>query len=451
MLKRGIWYYVVLALCFLGLVLQPTLIFAAQDYQYNALTTLLYNWRWTVHDTFNTYGSRINVYNDDYDSEMTAIYIMYEFFGESPSMGFQARDVSEGSSHILNVRAFPLADWTLSRGSGSNLVYFYANKATWAYVGNFTYDPNNMLDSILDGIDSQFNRSNFNAGNWFYLGNGVQPGYISVSNSNGLSVSSKYPKSTSNSTNLSPDFTFSLDTSSSYNPDLPSSDVLPPDIENPDDPDGLLANYLYYLIRSNFFYRDGNSVLNNSWVPVSQYLTYDYLCKINFGFSEVSFNNNSYPNYLFQLSELLYMMDESTGRLADYIEELELEDVGSNLADIKSDLEVAFPAAEVAINDSVADTVLDDSFGSGLTASKIVGAKSDLDDSLSKFSVSLGSDAEFSGVGSALDGQDWSFWSQQTFDNCYMFTFDPFEAQLMDNDDLATQEYSLFKQLLGWD
>lgn len=445
MFKRGIGHYVVLALCVLGLVLQPTLIFAAQDYQYNALTTLLYNWRWTVHDTFNTYGSRINVYNDDYDSEMTAIYIMYEFFGESPSMGFQARDVSEGSSHILNVRAFPLNDWTLSRGSGSNLVYFYANKATWAYVGNFSYDPNNMLDSILDGIDSQFNRSNFNAGNWFYLGNGVQPGYISVSNSNGLSVSSKYPKSTSNSTNLSPDFTFTLDTSSSYNPDLPSSDVLPPDIENPDDPDGLLANYLYYFIRSNFFYRDGNSVLNDSWVPVSQYLTYDMFCKLNILDSTVVVGNNEMPNYL----NLFY--GEMTAILAA-IDSIDLDSIDSNIADIKSDLETAFPAEESEINAAIADAIMDTESDNHISAAGIVQSKSDLDEGLSAFEVDTSGSVYSSPFAAISNPDNWLFFSQDTAANLQV---QPVEATLQGVDNSSDLPYynSVNQQvnnMMGW-
>lgn len=192
---------------------------------------------------------------------------------------------------------------------------------------------------------------------------------------------------------------------------------------------GFIYDLLFFFFKQNALpFKDVINAddENDLFTPIGYWLDYDFKCKF-------LYNNPTVP---------IIDTDGNAVMHANYL---------YPLYNSLSSIAAAFPDREAVINDAIADSVLDDSSGSGLTVSKISVAKSDLDDSLSKFSVTIGSDAEYSGVGSALDGQDWSFWSQQTFDNCYMFTFDPFEAQLMDDVDVATQEDSLFKQLVGWD
>lgn len=411
------------------MVFSGTVFIYGAEYKYYAISPLIYNWSWSVHDTFNDYITRYNVYNDDYDSEKTAIYILYEYFGNSPTMGFQARDVSEGTSHIINVRAFPLSDWTLSRASNSNLVYFYANKATWCYVGNFTYDPNNLLDSILDGIDSQFTRTNFSSGNWFYLGNTLQPGTISIANTNGVSVSSKYPKTTSSTSNLTPDFVFTLDNTSSYNPDLPTQDILPPDSDNTTDINvGLFTDYLYYLIRSNFFYRDGNGALNSSWVPVSQYLTYDMFCKLQILSETVTVGDTVMPNYLNlvygEMSAILTAID-SIGYDSSVI-----ANMNENIQELTDGFNELYPEDARNMVSEIEDEIYDSNNG-GISTNDLKNAidlKSDADDYFGTgYSFGEGIVGLFSW---SSDSEGWGFWStsvQNDLDS-------PVNASLMEDD-----------------
>lgn len=450
MFKRGIGHYVVLALCILGMVFQPIKIFA-DSFLFNDYDSFI--------SALNS-GTSYNFVNANNFAASSGVRLAGELafstiaFDLDESFNFRSAlfnpimifDETEDMYPFVTINYLThyIIVYVYFYDSPINVINGYIPNDSFLVSCGATYDTNNGSVSIRDG-GSSFDAPSLqlfaNLQNAFYMPYGAigfDGVYYAIEGYTDEFVTPFIPV---------PDLpNYPNGNGNTYNPDANSGQVNWP-------------NFVY-MIASWFFY---NGVMNTNipgqsqtvnypgTVGIGSALTYDFLCKVNMGNSTVSYQGNDYPNYLFQLSELMYMMDESTGHLADYIEELELEDVGSNLADIKSDLEAAFPAAEVAINDSVADTVLDNSSGSGLTASKIVGAKSDLDDSLSKFSVSLGSDAEFSGVGSALDGQDWSFWSQQTFDNCYMFTFDPFEAQLMDGEDVATHEDNLFKQLLGWD
>lgn len=415
MIKRGIGHYVVLGLCVLGLVLQPVIVFAdSYSLSYSDYLDWLSDLTGYTFQLFSSEDLPSVITGSEYYHSDSIISMFY-------NSGYPFAFISDLPSNIPVINYSAVFYRSFASSDGLGLTHYFTLDGTWMNISRYmvaVYPPQNVESIVGIYIGGDFS---------FFYGEHL----YRVSNSSSSSPSiPTYPDGSSNT----------------YQPDANYGEVNWP-------------NFVYSLT-SWFFYNgimrtnlpgDTATWNNSNWISIADALTYQFLCQTNFGSSEVTWGNNTFPNYLYQLSDLMYMMDESTGRLADYLEELELEDVGSNLADIKSDLEAAFPAAEVAINDSVADTVLDDSSGSGLTASKIVSAKTDLDDSLSKFSVTLGSDAEFSGVGSALDGQDWSFWSQQTFDNCYMFTFDPFEAQLMDGEDVATQEDSLFKNLLGWD
>lgn len=431
MFKRGVGNYVILALCVLALVLQPVKVFA-DDYYYNSENEF-------ISELNSILGGE---YFSTFEIDQTVGNIVGDFivdFG-SGSYSVTLDDIIGGwffySQQLSTLIVYPKQTMVIKSFSAGGTV-----TSTWTTV-RYIYRNGSITEQAAQSRNTPLYKRNATGQTLAY----------NIYSDNSASV---FIDPYNNSYNYDPDY---LDPSIPSIPSYPSGDsnsyVPDADIGQVNWPNFIyaLTSWFFYngIMRTNLPGEDA-TWNNSNWISIADALTYQFLCQTNFGSSEVTWGNNTYPNYLYQLSDLMYMMDESTGRLADYIEELELEDVGSNLADIKSDLEAAFPAAEVAINDSVADTVLDDSSGSGLTASKIVGAKSDLDDSLSKFSISLGSDAEFSGVGSALDGQDWSFWSQQTFDNCYMFTFDPFEAQLMDDEDVAIQEDSLFKQLLGWD
>lgn len=216
-----------------------------------------------------------------------------------------------------------------------------------------------------------------------------------------------------------------------------------------------------YLITSWFFY---NGIMrtnlpgepatwnNSNWISIADALTYQFLCQTNLGQNDVTWGNNTYPNYLYQVTELMYMIDESIGRFSDNIEDLDIESIGSDIADIKSNIELAFPSDESAINNVIAETVLDDTDSTGLTASKVTQGKHALDDNASIFALDT-SGGEYSSPADAITHGDWSFWSQTTVDNLgsrYTFSIESLDAELMDDNDIYDENISALRRLIGW-
>lgn len=454
MIKRGIGYYVVLALCVLGLVLQPIKIFALNilSSDYSDLVNNLNN----IGDghQFNNI-TNLSASSAGYGVFSRAVSDCMDLFGESLSLsdGFYSPYALFDGEYYLFALAF------LEQISSSTTTYYRG----YIYFYN---NPPNAVNGVFDGSDMLMGcayQYNFSTGSYsvykvadFYNDDvtfinssirhyfpigvfGINGTYYAIENYTNDYITPSIPV---------PDLPNYPDgTGNTYNPDANSGQVNWP-------------NFIY-MIASWFFY---NGVMNTNLpgqsqtfnypgtVGIGAALTYDWLCKVNLGNSTVSYLGNDYPNYLFQLSELMYMIDESIGHFADNIEDLDIGSIGSDIFSIKSDLEAAFPEDEAEINSAIADAIMDPESDNHISAAGIVQSKSDLDEGLSAFEVDTSGSVYSSPFAAISNPDNWLFFSQDTAANLQV---QPAEASLQGVDNSSDLLYynSVNQQvnnMMGW-
>lgn len=132
--------------------------------------------------------------------------------------------------------------------------------------------------------------------------------------------------------------------------------------------------------------------------------------------------------------------------------EEQLSSLNSSVDALNTKVNNAFPQDEIGINTAVAQTVLDDTEGTGLTASKVAQSKFALDDNASIFQIDT-TGGQYTTPADAITHGDWSFWSQTTVDNLgseYTFSIDSLDAELMDDNDIYDENISALRRLIGW-
>lgn len=258
-----------------------------------------------------------------------------------------------------------------------------------------------------------------------------------------------------------------------------SSDTIPDVTPDPDNPTDNGSNYpmnIYYQIglwlAANFrCYTPSGYSFNSTWVGVGQELTYEYLCKTNMDSETVTLTLSdgstvTVDNYLYgtntdyssNLANIYSML--SSIKTYSYTIASRLNTTNSRLSNLDSDindqmdetqakLDEIYPEEEIEINNTIADTVTDDSTGHGLTATNISNGKDAVDEGISTFELDT-SGSSYTSPFSALSDSDWSFWTETTYDNLGSgYSFD--EAELMDEDtDVFDDQQTTLLDLLGW-
>lgn len=448
MFKRGIGHYVVLALCVLGLVLQPLIVFSA-DYSPSVQAYEASNFD----DLISFYAS------------LSANYTPSGFAGDSVAMALLSHfNLSPNDYYIIYSQsiyyAIPFSCFITrnprSGGGGSANTGFSVRNYSGESVSLFNYN-------VSSGDYSSSSLAHTNSQSYYNTSSSASPVIWQFALYNYGGYTLYFNKSSASVSLTNPQYSVTLSEQNQGDNQFPDISDLSPFSGYPAEIYAYLTQESYHAAAriindefpgrvpsggdsDKFYYQDYDSGMFAQSILINTMILETYLHHNESYFANLSNNLALFANNQNRIQAYVSGLIPSVDGIED-----QLLNLNSSVDAFINKFDAAFPSAEADINDAIANSVLDDSSDSGLTVSKISGAKSNLDDSLSKFSVNIGSAAEFSGVGSALDGQDWSFWSQQTFDNCYMFTFDPFEAQLMDDEDVATQEDNLFKHLLGWD
>lgn len=200
-----------------------------------------------------------------------------------------------------------------------------------------------------------------------------------------------------------------------------------------------MNNYLYYLTTTG-------SWRNRGFPAVGEALAYFMNCM----------QNPSSENVTYQISaDELYENDESYQIINGdgYISRHNfLYDTTNQISDIVRKLNLAFPDNQAAINDGIGEAVLDNTDGNGLTLQGVISGKMATDEGINTYKLDV-SGSQYSTPFAALNGGDWSFWSQTTQNNLglgYTFTFDPNTATLMDGEDIVDSNKRNLLNLLGW-
>lgn len=227
-------------------------------------------------------------------------------------------------------------------------------------------------------------------------------------------------------------------------PDLPNYPNGNGNTYNPDANSGQVnwPNFVY-MIASWFFY---NGVMNTNipgqsqtvnypgTVGIGSALTYDFLCKVNMGNSTVSYQGNDYPNYLFQLSELMYMIDESLGSFADSLEDAEigtsLSTINNNIQELTDGFNELYPEDARNMVTEIEDEIYDSENG-GISISTMQDALSIKNTADESFDTGYSLTEGITGLfGWSSDSEGWGFWStavQNDLDS-------PVNASLMEDD-----------------
>lgn len=469
MIKR-FWKNVILVCCILGLVLQPVNIFAYTEgntYYFNSwndfdngVRSFLVpsNSKWLVSSSgsslFNKFRNWLstngysNINANDYFAiqyKVSQNELMYNFYPMANVVLYNtALSINTGDRCQI---------YANSNSTGLQYVncfyYLVQDDDFWDDPGAFSYGQVEMLDSIEYGFWIMFPSDN---------SAGISGSFIQISNS--------------------------TDPTSNYNKYIYDSSYIPSPLDpDPNDPASINGvNYplnIYYqlglMFSQNFicYTPDGQTIFNPTWVGVGQALTYDYLCKTNKNSPTVSINlangnTVTLSNYLYgdpdysaditnissnvascksSLSTISSRVNTTNTKLNTINTTItnQLTPLNNNIADVTDRLENAFPDDQAALNDSIAETLLDDTSGSGLTAAKVSNAKSDFDDALSVYSITSNTDAL-----SAITGGDWSFWSQTTLNNLgsgYSFNIN---GLLMDDIDVFESNQQTLINMLGW-
>lgn len=451
MFKRGIGYYVVLAMCVLGLVLQPVSVFAS-DFLFSNYDEL--------YSALNS-GTDFNFLNPTRIAATQGIRIAAELaFSELSEMldeSFNYWSAVDSPIYIFDglEDIYPIISVVSITHYYIIYVYLYDTPIDTinSYIPNdsfliscgATYDLNTSSASLRDGgasFDAPSLQLLSNSQSTYYIPYGAigfDGFFYAIEGYTNQFVTPSIPV---------PDLpNYPGGTGNTYNPDANSGQVNWP-------------NFVY-MIASWFFY---NGVMNTNLpgqsqtvnypgtVGIGAALTYDWLCKVNLGNSTVSYLGNDYPNYLFQLSELMYMIDESIGHFADNIEDLDIGSIGSDISSIKSDIEAAFPAEEAEVNAAIADAIMDPESDNHISAAGIVQSKSYLDEGLSAFDVDTSGSVYSSPFAAISNPDNWIFFSQDTAANLQV---QPIDASLQGVDNLSDLPYynSVNQQvnnMMGW-
>lgn len=203
-----------------------------------------------------------------------------------------------------------------------------------------------------------------------------------------------------------------------------------------------------------FYYTDYDTGMIGELLHINTGILETYLSHNELYFANLSQNLATFANNQKQIAEYVSGLIPSVDGI-----EAKLDDVAQNtydaadtLGNIASKINNAFPQDEIGINTAVAQTVLDDTDGTGLTASKVAQSKFALDDNASIFTIDT-TGGQYATPADAITHGDWSFWSQTTVDNLgsgYTFSIDSLDAELMGDNDIYDENISALRRLIGW-
>lgn len=203
-----------------------------------------------------------------------------------------------------------------------------------------------------------------------------------------------------------------------------------------------------------FYYTDYDTGMIGELLHINTGILETYLSHNELYFANLSQNLATFANNQKQIAEYVSGLIPSVDGI-----EAKLDDVAQNtydaadtLGSIARRINNAFPQDEIGINTAVAQTVLDDTDGTGLTASKVAQSKFALDNNASIFNVDT-TGGQYTTPADAITHGDWSFWSQTTVDNLgtgYTFSIDSLDAELMGDNDIYDENISALRRLIGW-
>ena len=438
---KRLWKNVILSLCVLALVFQPVSVFATLEYTgaigyncvpYNQAPSDVLNF---IAGTYNNLPPAFSVANKNF-------VIQYDSLGGHLYL------------YVSNATLSELHLFSQTSNNNSALAFYRIYNGAFQAVTVSCYSYSTPMSS-LPSATTRSNLYTTNPNVFWYL-------VLSPTAVNDASESLFVEASSGGGTG-------GTDDPSDWPPDSGSyTDVF----------DKNIYYQLGLFLSSNFncYTPNGNTHFNSGWVGVGLALTYDYLCKINKSSQNVTVTladgtSAQLPNYLYSndsatlssINDHLSYIHSNTTTGNSYLSTISSRvnttntrlntlntTINNQMNAVNNKLETAFPSDQAAINDFIAEDLMDDTSGNGLTINRIASSKSDLDDGLNTFKLDT-SESQYSNPFSALSDADWSFWSQNTLNNlgsAYSYSFS--EASLMSEDDVFTANQNDLLNLLGW-
>lgn len=398
-MKKRLFKYAILALCVLGLVLQPVNIFADQStYRtYSDVNSLLSG----IADYFGV-SSFTSLYTETAPSGFPSLNTITSYCDNNninySSCILKYHLHSNGNKYVYIMPSLNISSVSTSP---NDYVYSYAatnNGVRLTVSGSTISAATQLTTSTVLFYSASYDTTTIG----YYLFNGVN-----------FTVSGSTPQM---------NFVY-LENSSSGGGSGGGSSSSSTDIDNTD-----FYEYMQDLISFMAFNFHGyvhsansgqGSVVNTNWISVGQWLTILFNGSQNLSSQNISYTD-LYGNIQTAVNPF-YWTEKNLEYLRSGQELMynKLNSIASNtndIGDIADRLEMAFPDNQAAMNDSIAVQILDDTNGTGLTVSKITSAKSDLDDGIDTFEVDS-SGITWSNPFTALLNLDWAWFSQTTAQN----------------------------------